>query len=420
MAELKEKLNIAVIGGGASGMTAAIFASKNKNVNVTIFERNESLGKKLLSTGNGHANISNEDLKYINKDNVDYYFHCDDEDDLLSILNSFSFEQLMDFFKSIGIYVMNKNGYIYPYSNQASAVLNAFANEIEKIENIEVCLNTKINNIKKANDGYELFYKKGEHKYFDKVIMCSGGCAFPKSGSDGTSFYLLDLLNINYNKMLPALCECKTAEFSEAAGCRSNVSLCLRDDKKEVSNTYIGELQINKDGLSGIVVFQISAIASKRLAEGKKTYVCIDFLKDFDKDKLITDCRNYVLKNPKERFSSFFNTLISDKLIKQIFDKASIDYNIENSSITDDEIDKMLTEAKNCNILIDSVAGFDKAQTGTGGVALSAVSANMEMQDFTNLFLCGEILDVDGICGGYNLSFAFITGALAGMEASKC
>lgn len=412
------KKNIAVIGGGASGMTAAIFASKNKDCKVTIFERNDQLGKKILSTGNGHANITNKELLNISEDNVNHYYHTDAPDKLCKLWGRFGYSQIVDFFEDLMIKTMDKNGYIYPYSNQAISVLDAFVNRIENTSNIEVLLNTKINNIKKTEKGYALYYKKSDFRLFDAVILCGGGSAFPKSGSDGTSFYLLDCLNIKYNKIFPALCECNNNDLSSAAGIRCQVSLYAGKKGKRVSDIYEGELQINKESISGIVVFQVSSVVSRLISNSQEAYIYIDFLKDFSTDEVITYISDKSEKYSDMNISHLFDTILPIKLTEALLEKANLK-NVKISDISYEELISFINNIKCCEFRVNSVADFEKAQTSTGGIELNAVDDTMQLKYLEDFYACGEVLDVDGICGGYNLSFAFASGAIAGMEVAK-
>lgn len=422
MTEFKnKKINIAVIGGGASGMTAALFASQNTNCEITLFERNEFVGKKLLSTGNGRCNLSNVSLKnIIDLDDYGYYFRGSAMSMVKDSLIRFGYDDLISFFKSIGISCIERDGYVYPRSNQAASVRTAFEMALNNKDNIKVICNTKINKIEKNGNAYLIYYKKEKPLFFDKVIMCSGGNAYPKSGSDGTSFYLLDILGIPYNKMLPSLVECHTKLLQNANGVRSSASIYLEVDEKIVSEKYFGELQINKNGISGIVVFQVSGIAAKYISLGKSVYAIIDFLPDM-KEVEIEALLNHNLKlcKPDDDIELIFNTIIPNQLIREVLDNANINSSLHVFDADDEIIYKIVKSLKYYKVKIDGVGDFDKAQCGTGGIDSNSLTPYFELKAYPNLFVCGEIVDVDGICGGYNLSWAFISGAIAGMEAAK-
>lgn len=412
----KTKIKIAVIGGGASGMTAAIFASKNSLAEVTIFERNDICGKKLLSTGNGRANLTNEELTTLTSNNADFYFRGE-TNKAISLFSRFSYESIIDYLNSLGIYTHSKEGYVYPLSNQAYSVQKAFEHYISQKENISIIYNTKINNIKIDKDSVTLYWKKSDFCQFDKVIIATGGCAFPKSGSDGTGFYLLDKIDVPYNEMLPSLVELHTNELSFAAGSRCNVNLTLYNEEKSLSHTYSGELQINKNSLSGIVVFQVSGMAAKLINNGHKALLCIDFVPTLSNEMLKS-----VLISKKELYKTsgpefLLTSIINERLINYFINISQLDKKTALEEISEEEISKLADLLKSYMINVDMYGNFDKAQCGTGGVSFEMLNDNLSLKMYPNIFVCGELINIDGICGGYNLSLAFCSGAIAGMEA---
>ena len=391
-----------IIGGGASGLTAAIKASKN-GFDVTIFEKNNKLGKKILITGNGKCNYWNE-----NQDINNYH---SSSDLYKNIVNQMNLVKAHAFLDSIGIVPFIKNGYYYPNSNQAISVVNALVDEA--INNGVKVINEEITSVLKEDDKFIL-----NNKYeSDYLIIATGGKAAPKTGSDGFGFEVAKKFNHNVIKPLPALVGLETEEnLKELAGIRflGEVSLLINN---ELVQKEQGEIQINDYGFSGIPVMQISSKAIKALDDNKNVSISINYIPNIASDILglrsFLKVQNNHLSN--KTISQILDQLFNYKLSNYFLKTSKIDEHSVVDKLSNDELDLLCHNILNSNYNIIKDHGFDNAQVTSGGIDLKEVNLDtLESLKVKGLYFCGEVLDVDGACGGYNLSFAWITGLIAG------
>lgn len=391
-----------IIGGGASGLTAAIKASKN-SFDVTIFEKNNKLGKKILITGNGKCNYWNE-----NQDINNYHSSSDLYKDIVNQMNLVKAHAFLD---SIGIVPFIKNGYYYPNSNQAISVVNALVDEA--INNGVKIINEEITSVEKEDNKFIL-----NNKYeSDYLIIATGGKAAPKTGSDGFGYEIAKKFNHTIVKPLPALVGLETEEnLKELAGIRflGEVSLLINN---ELVQKEQGEIQINDYGFSGIPVMQISSNAVKALDDNKNVSISINYIPNIASDILglrsFLKVQNKHLNN--KTISQILDQLFNYKLSNYFLKISKIDEHSVIDKLSNDELDLLCHNILNSNYKIIKDHGFDNAQVTSGGVDLNEVNLDtLESSKVKGLYFCGEVLDVDGACGGYNLSFAWITGLIAG------
>ena len=390
-----------IIGGGASGLTAAIKASRNGN-DVTIFEKNNKLGKKILITGNGKCNYWNE-----NQDLNNYH----SSGDYTKIVNQMNLVKAHAFLDSIGIIPFIKNGYYYPNSNQAISVVNALVDEAVncgvKIINEEVKDVIKKDNKFIINNSYES----------DILIVATGGKAAPKTGSDGFGYEIAKKFGHNIIKPLPALVGLETEEnLKDLSGIRFIGEVSLVINNEEIKKEQ-GEIQINEYGFSGIPVMQISSSAVKASDEGKNVSIRINYLPNIASDILglrsFLKVQNKHLNN--KTISQILDQLFNYKLANYLLKISKIDEHSVIDKLSNDELDLLCHNILNNSYKIVKDHGFDNAQTTSGGINLKEVNLDtLESLKEKNLYFCGEILDVDGACGGYNLSFAWVSGLIAG------
>ena len=394
-------MRVGIIGGGAAGMMAAVnIKLLNNNIDVTIHEKNQRPGKKLLATGNGRCNYTNSDI------DVKYY-HSKDKN-LKKILQDFDFEKCIEFFKSIGIEPVNKNSYIYPMSEQASSILNALELKIRELS-VKVISESDIVDIEYSRC---IKLKSKDKSYiYDSVLISCGGLAGLVLNYNDSLYPVLKKQTYKIVKPLPALCpvvpfEIKRLKKTEGVRVKSKVGLYINDS---LCSTEFGELQFSKNYLSGIVIFQLSRHISRALDEGQKVELGIDFLPSVhDKLDFFTK-RHKILKN--YTWKDFGNGLINNKLWEELLSEIKLDMN---ALVKVQEIKKIASKVSDCKYLIKESANFLRAQVSTGGVALSDVNLKtMESSFQKNIYFAGEVLDVDGICGGYNLHWAWASGYLA-------
>ncbi len=400
-------MRVGIIGGGAAGMMAAVnIKLLNNNIDVTIHEKNQRPGKKLLATGNGRCNYTNSDIDI-------KYYHSKDEN-LKKILQDFDFEKCIEFFKRIGIEPINKNSYIYPMSEQASSILNALELKIRELS-IKVISESDIVDIEYSKC---IKLKSKDRSYtYDSVLISCGGLAGLELNYNDSLYPVLKKQNYRIVKPLPALCpvvpfDIKRLKKTEGVRVKSKVSLYINDS---LYSTEFGELQFSKNYLSGIVIFQLSRHISRALDEGQKVELGIDFLPSVhDKLDFFTK-RHKILKN--YTWKDFGNGLINNKLWEELLSELKLDMN---ALVKVQEIKKIASKVSDCKYLIKESAGFLRAQVSTGGVAVSDVNLKtMESSFQKNIYFAGEVLDVDGICGGYNLHWAWASGYLAAKSIAE-
>ncbi|MDF2887351.1 MAG: hypothetical protein K0R23_1736 [Lacrimispora sp.] len=402
------KQQIIIIGAGASGLVAGISAAR-EGASVTIMEHTARPGKKLLSTGNGKCNITN--LQFPKG-----AYRGNQPDFVFPALNAVPVNQTMDFFKDLGIVLTERNGYVYPNSGQATTVLEALLFELEHL-GVRIMTECRVKEIK---EDLTVVTDNGKHRC-DRVILAAGSMAAPKTGSDGSGYSLVRKLGHHIIEPLPALVQlrCKEKWYKQAAGVRIDALVTLKIDGKAAASDR-GELQITDYGISGIPVFQISRYAARALKEGKQAVAQLDFLPEFsddDLEKLLFARQDRFGYRPAE---DFLHGVLNSKLAKILLKEAGIDRVTWVKEITVQEIKNLIGCIKELKTKIVSTNTFDQAQVCSGGVDTREVDpVTMESRLIRGLYFSGEILDVDGICGGYNLQWAWSSGITAGINAGR-
>lgn len=394
-------MKVIVIGAGASGLVAAIKASNNKN-DVTILEKNSSCGKKILITGNGRCNYFNSDqnLKHYHSQSLN----------LKTFINPDDFNAALKFFDSIGIVPEIKDGYYYPKSNQAISIKNAL--EVEAlVKKINIKYDIEVKSIKKENEKFIIITNK-EQYIADVVILATGGCTYPKTGSNGSGYNIAKSLGHSIIKPLPGLVQLIAKDdLNLASGVRTKVEIQLIEDDKYLTKE-VGELQITDYGISGICVMQLSSFITKGLEDNKKEEVIINFLPDINDVFDWLNKRNKTM--PKRNISQLLEGVLNYKLINVLLKNSFIHKNDKWDDISIENKKILVNNLVNYKINIKDTKGFDNAQITVGGIPLNEINDNFESKIVKNLYLVGELLDVNGDCGGYNLMFAWISGMKVG------
>ena len=401
---------ITVIGGGASGLVAAIYA-KTSATQVILLERNSDCGKKILATGNGRCNYwnSDQDLKHYNSSNK--YL-------LENIITDENKEEIMNFFNRIGIIPKIKNGYYYPYSNQAVSIKNALITEARRL-GVQIYNDTYIDCIRKENNKFIINYNN-KTIISDSVIVATGSKAAPKTGSDGNGYDLVKKFFHSVIEVLPALVQLRGQEkyFKDWSGIRSDVKISLYSNDELIKEEE-GEIQLTDYGISGICTFNLSRFVSRNLYENKNNYVIINFLPFLEQNKIsFFEERNELIKG--RTLLEFLEGLLNNKLVKVLLNIININSDRKWQDLKYEEKEKLVEIITNFKLEITGTNSFEQAQVCSGGVPLSEIKIKtMESIYQENLYIVGELLDVDGDCGGYNLSFAWISGMLAGLDSRR-
>jgi hypothetical protein len=423
MAKGIEKFDCAVIGAGASGMMAAITAARCGR-HVLLVEHEKKAGRKLLATGNGKCNFTNA---YMDAS----CYHGDDS--LFPILDCFSKDETISFFHEIGVYPKEKKGYYYPNSEQAAAVAGALENELKRLK-VTLILETEIfgisneaksgtrENVKMRSDrNNDFLLETSVGKYLTRtLVFATGLLASPKLGSDGSSFDLIKGFGHHFTKIVPALCGfyADGLDWKSIAGVRCDACVTVYVEGEAVASDT-GELQLTDYGISGIPVFQVSRYASMALAQKKKVEASIRFLPDLSGEELIQEFGFRLNRSLSGREAyDLVDGLLNQKLIPVLLHKAGLS---ERKRVTDLEQTRPLAKLlSDCRITLVKPRDYAFAQVCAGGIDTKDIHTDTLMSRLVpGLFFCGELLDVDGICGGYNLQWAWSSGYVAGRYAAE-
>ncbi len=401
---------IVVIGGGSSGLIAAIYAKTN-NTEVILLERNSVFGKKILATGNGRCNYWNldQDLSHYNSSNKSL---------LESIINKENKDEIMQKFTRMGIFPRIKNGYFYPYSNQAISVRNALVVEAKRV-GVKLITDAYVDSIEKEDKKFIVAYNN-KNMACDAVIIATGSKASPKTGSDGNGYNLVQKLNHTIIKPLPALVQLRAnAPFlKDWNGIRSDVKITLVANNEKIKEES-GEIQLTNYGISGICTFNLSSLAARLIDKHQKVSVIINFLPLIEEDAFCwLEERNQIVK--ERSILELLEGLLNNKLITVILNTCKIDEAKSWNELSKQEKIDLVNKLTSFQLDITGTNSFEEAQVCSGGVPLSEINpTTMESIYEENLYIVGELLDVDASCGGYNLSFAWISGMLAGKGSRR-
>ncbi len=395
--------DVIIVGAGASGTFLALTLKyKNPKLKVLLLEKNDKLGKKILITGNGRCNIGNTNIK------IDDYSSNSTLDNFKALIESGS-SNYASLLKEFGVLITNEEDRLYPYSNQALTVCKSFERALLNY-GVEVMYNYDVNNIKKDND---MFIINDDIKS-KVVVIATGGKTYPRTGSTGKGYELLKLFGHNITKLYPSLTSLKTSYkyIKDLQGVRINAKVSLYDNDSLVTEEN-GQLQFTKDSLSGICVFNLSRYACKML-EYKSLFIKVDYVPDKKADELY----NYVKSFSNYNIEAAISCILNNKLAKVI----SKDLKLEGKKVinlTDNNLTKVVNMIKSMTFEIINTGNFDTSQVTSGGAPLDEFTENLESKKCKGLYAVGEVLDVDGKCGGYNLSWAFNSTLLVANDILK-
>ena len=403
---------ILVVGGGAAGLVASIYASKNNN-KVILVDKNNNLGKKILMTGNGKCN-------YWNKDISSKHYNSTDLDVLEKIITEDNKLEIESFFDRLGIIPKIRDDYYYPSSNQATSIQTALILEAT-LCGVEFFNNEEVLSILKIDNHFNVV-TSNRKIIVDKVILATGSKACPKTGSDGSGYELSKTFGHSIIEPLPALVQLRLdASFlKEWQGIRSDVCVKLYENNVFIKHEC-GEIQLTDYGVSGICVFQLSSLVSRGLYNSYKEEIEINFLYNLkinneDEFELFFNKRNTKVLN--RNVSQLLDGILNYKLINLILKLAKINRDEEWDNISIERKKSLGRYLTKFRLRVMGTNSFDSAQICSGGVRLNEINPyTMESLKEEGLYVVGELLDVDGECGGFNLGFAWITGYLSGKSA---
>ena len=399
---------IGIIGGGASGMAAAITAAQNPNVQVLLFERQARLGRKLQATGNGRCNLSNQ------KTDISRY-HGQNAGFADFALKQFDPDNTVSWFRDLGLFtVAEQSGKIYPYSDQANSVVDILRFALDK-ENITVITGCEIEKIRTQAEGFSL--SDGENTYqCHKLIIACGGLAGTKLGGTMSGYKLLGKLGHKCTKLRPALVQLKCAWTGVVAlkGVRTNCAVQILCNK-EIWNCSAGELQFTEYGISGPVIFEVS----RDVCSTKNRWTArLDFLPNLSREDLLGELKRRTETNLS--VEDLLTGILHNRLGRVLTKAAGVSAKDVTAQLSDVQLAAVVDAVKAFEIELAEPLGMDSAQVTAGGVITEQFDPQtMESKLVSGLYACGEILDIDGDCGGFNLQWAWSSGRLAGMSAGK-
>lgn len=457
----KTAYQVIVIGGGAAGMAAAVAALleaeehtyKGEQGKVLLLERNDRVGKKILATGNGKCNFTHENVGINN-------YHTDDPAVLDSILTAFPTEAALRFFDRLGMPAKEKNGYFYPMTETASTVLDVLRLRLAEL-GCETLCSIRVEQVKKAGDGFVVFLKEEKKTYeiyAASVILATGS----KAGAflqdkEEDPLRIAKSFGLHSTPLYPALTKCVCREehyYRQLAGVRAQADISVYTKKKSGHNgekserktadkdsweflkKESGELQLTKEGISGIAVFQLSGDIAENLAEKKQVIAEIDFLPGFAEERLETWVKDRLMLLPGRTLEEFFLGVLHKKILQVCLQAEGFQGNMripcedippkqQQTGYLSAEtraaimVASVMKRAMHFTTEVTSVSDMRQAQVCRGGLSLSQFTERLESKKISGLFACGEVLNVDGQCGGYNLHFAWASGALAGRAAMR-
>lgn len=437
--------DVIIIGAGASGLIAAIAAARQGS-SVLVIEQKDKVGKKILATGNGKCNFTNL------HQSPDCY-RSDDSAFAMKVLSCFDVSKTLQFFRELGIYPKEREGYLYPNSEQAVSVVAVLMMECERLkvyfrynevvkeikkpyytiitEGINMEETNKSSSNKKDNPpavdkkkaSAEMKKPAGKNYTYhtSKLILATGGCASPKLGSDGSGYQLAKTLGHQIIKPLPALVQLKSTDkfCKTVSGVRTSAAVIVYEDNKLIAQEE-GEILFTDYGISGIPILQVSRFAAISLDRGKKVSLRLDYLPRIAEDELITLIRERINQNRNKTLEEMLVGLLNHKLTYIIITEAKLDPYKPSGKISDDEIIRLVQNIKRFRMSISDTNSFENAQVSAGGVSTKEINElTMESKMSKGLYLAGELVDVDGTCGGYNLQWAWSSGYIAGSAAGK-
>lgn len=413
--------DLVILGGGASGLMAAVSAARFiPGKNISILERGPRVGKKLLVTGNGRCNLTNLELDFSR-------YHGAPESFVSAVFSQLPPKDTLSLFGRLGLlYREEGQGRCYPYGGQASAVLDVLRRYLEG-RNVEERCQTSVETVKRKPGGYEL-KTSGGVVFAKRLILASGGRAMPSSGSDGSGLKLAASLGLKASEPFPSLAPVRAASpvLKAVKGLRCRGRASLLADRKTVKQET-GEIQFTDQGLSGICILNLSRLVGEFFShrtvnrhKTEKVELSLDLVPDLDYSSLLSFLQALLHGQPRlpveQLLSGIVNKRVGLALLKQLMPSA---LSRPCGSLSPSELKTICRTVKDWRFSPTGTLGWQQAQSTAGGLLSSQFeSATLESKGLPGLYACGELLDIDGDCGGYNLQWAWSSGFVAGKSAA--
>lgn len=404
-------MRVGIIGAGASGVFAALILKQNY-IDTTVIERNANALKKIYATGNGRCNFTNRNVSYKN-------YHGENPKFTISAIKKFDNYDVIEFFNDMGIpEVELENGKIFPKSLQASSIVKqmmCLANHLE----VEFIYDSFVDDVRKDGDVFEVKSNDSIYK-FDYLVVACGSKAYKKSGSDGNGYILMKKFGHNIVKTHPGIVQLRLNgdSFKKMSGTKFKANAKLVVDDKEVFEFY-HDVLFTDYGISGPTILQLSGEAIRAKNKGLDVKIKIDTV-DLDENKLYEHLIYIISLNYYKKINELLVGLINDNLIEEVLNQANIEYDINVCELSKEEIYKLAHTLKNLEFSVSGYKDEDSGQITCGGVDTDEINpSTMESKKIKNLYIIGEIMDVDGDCGGYNLQWAFSSAYSCAMSIIK-
>lgn len=411
------KKSVLVAGAGASGLMAALWAAR-AGASVTLLEGEERPGKKLLITGNGRCNLTNREAG-----NPEFY-HGAPPKWLQPALDGFTPEEVLAFFAELGVLTAERRGYYYPATGQSSCVLGALLAELQRLS-VKIKYKEKIREIKINGGIYTAITDTWQYEA-QSLILCCGSKAAPSTGSDGSGYSLAEALGHKIKKIHPALCPVTVKEgfLPSVSGVRSRASVSLWRQmplgKPKLLGQEEGEVQWTAYGISGIAVFQLSRFISQPGISLKDYYFQLDLIPEQGDADLTPVLASRACQLGDQKAALFFSGVLHEKLVIPVMERAGLSKKLSCRQLSKEAVEEFVREAKHFVLHPAGTKSFEQSQVCAGGVDTSLVKkGTLESRLHPGLFFAGEILDVDGPCGGFNLQWAWASGKAAGCAAAE-
>lgn len=403
--------DIIIVGGGASGLIAAVILAR-QNKEVTLLEHNEKIGRKILATGNGKCNFTNQvqEKSCYRGENPEFAWN---------LIKDYGVEAFLSFLDSIGIIPKEKNGYYYPYSEKASAIVDALQLELSH-QKVKIKCREHVTKILPMEGGYRVVTDTYEYQA-RKVILACGGLAAPQLGSDGSGYSFAKDMGHRITPLFPALVGLKVADkgAQKLAGIRTKATITLLANGSIVASET-GEIQFTAYGISGIPVFQISRYAAHALHTKKEVIAMLSLLPELSNETLVSYLEHQKEINAYKTVLQTLENLIDIKLAEVLLERAQIVKTTLMEQLDKRKIQNLILQIKEFKQTIKGENGYEQAQVTGGGVDTSQLSAkSLESNQLKGIYFIGELLDIDGTCGGYNLQWAFTSAYVAAMHAAN-
>lgn len=397
--------DVTIIGAGASGVMCALaLKNKNRNLKVLLLEKNDKLGKKLSITGNGHCNFGNINTDISNYNSLsslsDFKEKLEIKNfDFLSFLdNSCSLKNYYDYLMHFGVLITNEKGCLYPYSMQAISVCKSFERYLNYL-NVDIKYNYDVFKVTKENECFMV----NDEIISKKVVVATGGKSYPKTGSTGKGYNILKSFGHTVTDLYPSLTQLKTnyKYIKDLQGVRTNAVVNLSVDGL-IKSQEEGQVQFTKEALSGICIFNLSRNVGKYIKENKKVKIIIDLIPNYDQFGLVEYLKSFSSYSIVDALSCVLNNKLSFVISKEL---GFVNKKVED--LTKVQLENVCFALKNMCFNITGTGDFETAQVTNGGASLDEFDCNLQSIKCKDLYAIGEVIDVDGKCGGYNLSWAF-------------